>query len=155
MQDIISLHAHIRFERGFYEMIGFQIDLLGRYVSSIQKTFLSNMTCKKVVTGTKVVTGNREADFVSVAPFEVNDEKTISDENVGNVITCDFPCKIFKNSTLITCGRQPTYALESRNGYKVMQSCGVYAYLKHRKLEALATVQKVPVIMLVVSWFLS
>ena len=30
---------------------------------------------KKVVTGTKVITGNRDVDFVSVAPFEVSDEK--------------------------------------------------------------------------------
>ena len=49
---------------------------------------------KKVVTGTKVITGNRDVDFVSVAPFEVNDEKIISDENVVNAITCAFPCKI-------------------------------------------------------------
>ena len=55
------------------------------------------MTSKKVVTGTKVITGNRNVDFVSVAPFEVNDEKIISDENVVNAITCDFPCKILKN----------------------------------------------------------
>ena len=33
------------------------------------------MTSKKVVTGAKVLTGNRDVDFVSVAPFEVNDEK--------------------------------------------------------------------------------
>ena len=30
---------------------------------------------KIVVTGTKVITRNRDVDFVSVAPFEVNDEK--------------------------------------------------------------------------------
>ena len=57
------------------------------------------MTSKKVVTGTKVITGNQNVDFVSVAPFEVNDEK-ISDENVVNAITCEFPCKILKNFTL-------------------------------------------------------
>ena len=28
-----------------------------------------------VVTGAKVITGNRDVDFASVAPFEVNDEK--------------------------------------------------------------------------------
>ena len=33
------------------------------------------MTSKKVVTGAKVITGNGDVDFVSVAPFEVNDEK--------------------------------------------------------------------------------
>ena len=38
-----------------------------------------------VVSGTKVITGNRDIDFVNVAPFEVNDEKTVSDENVVNV----------------------------------------------------------------------
>ena len=59
------------------------------------------MTNKKVVTGTKVVTGNRNVDFVSVAPFDVNDEKIISDENVANATTCDFPCKILKNFTVI------------------------------------------------------
>ena len=58
------------------------------------------MTSKKVVTGTKVIAGNRDADFASAAPFEVNGEKIINDENVVNVITCDFPCKIFKNFTL-------------------------------------------------------
>ena len=51
-----------------------------------------------MVTGSKVITGNRDVDFVSVAPFEVNDEKIISDENVVNAITCDFPCKIFKKN---------------------------------------------------------
>ena len=58
------------------------------------------MTSKKVVTGAKVITGNRDVDFVSVAPFEVSDEKISSDENVVNAITYDFPCKIFKNFTL-------------------------------------------------------
>ena len=33
------------------------------------------MTSNKVVTGAKVITRNRDVDFVSVAPFEVNDEK--------------------------------------------------------------------------------
>ena len=33
------------------------------------------MTSKKVVTGTKMITGNRDVNRVSVAPFEVNDEK--------------------------------------------------------------------------------
>ena len=51
-----------------------------------------------MVTVTKVFTGNRDVDFVSVSPFEVNDKKIFSDENVVNAITCDFPCKIFKNS---------------------------------------------------------
>ena len=55
------------------------------------------MTSKKVVTGTKVINGNRNVDFVSMAPFEVNDEKIISDENVVNAIAWDFPCKILKN----------------------------------------------------------
>ena len=36
------------------------------------------------------MTGNWDVDFVSVAPFEVNDEKITSDENVVNVITCDY-----------------------------------------------------------------
>ena len=35
------------------------------------------MPIKKVVTGTKVITGNRDVDFVSVAPLEVNDEKLL------------------------------------------------------------------------------
>ena len=54
------------------------------------------MIFKKVVTGTKVITMNRDVDFVSVAPFEVSDGKShqCSDENVVNAITCDFPCKI-------------------------------------------------------------
>ena len=52
------------------------------------------MTSKKLVTGTKVIAGNRDVNCVSVAPFEVNDEKIISDENVMNDTTCDFPCKI-------------------------------------------------------------
>ena len=56
--------------------------------------FLSNVTSKIVVTETKVITGNQNVDFVSMAPFEVNDEKIISDENVVDAITCDFPCKI-------------------------------------------------------------
>ena len=58
------------------------------------------MTSKKVVTGTKVISGNRNVDFVSVALFEVNDEKIISDENVMDAVTCDFPCKILKNLTV-------------------------------------------------------
>ena len=53
-----------------------------------------------VVTGTKVITGTRSVDFVSVAPFEVNDEKIIGGENVVNAITCDCPCKILKNFTV-------------------------------------------------------
>ena len=59
------------------------------------------MTSKKVVTGTKVVTGNRDVDFVGVAPFESNDEKIISDEHVVNATTSDFPCKILKISHCI------------------------------------------------------
>ena len=55
---------------------------------------------KTVVTGIKVITGNWDVDFVSAASFEVNDETNISDENVVNAITCDFPCKILKNITL-------------------------------------------------------
>ena len=47
-----------------------------------------------------MTTGNWDVDFVSVAPFQVNDEKIISDENVVSAITCDFPCKILKNFTL-------------------------------------------------------
>ena len=58
------------------------------------------MTSKKVVTGRKVITGNRNVDFVSVAPFEVNNEKIIIDENVF-AITCGFPCKILKNFTVL------------------------------------------------------
>ena len=58
-----------------------------------------NITSKKGVTWTKVIAGNRDVDFVSVAPFEVKDEKIISDENV-NVITYDFPCKMLKNFIL-------------------------------------------------------
>ena len=64
------------------------------------ETFLSNMTSTKVVTGTKVITRIWNVDFVSVASFEVNDEKIISDEHVVNAITCDFPCKILKNFTV-------------------------------------------------------
>ena len=45
------------------------------------------MTNKKVVTGTKVITRDWDVDFVSVALFEVNDEKIVSDENVANAIT--------------------------------------------------------------------
>ena len=41
------------------------------------------MTSKKVVTEMKMITGNRDADFVSVAPFEANDEKIITDDNVN------------------------------------------------------------------------
>ena len=37
-----------------------------------------------------MITGNWDVDFVSVVPFEVNDEKL----SVMNM--CDFPCKIFK-----------------------------------------------------------
>ena len=55
---------------------------------------------KEVVTETKVITGNRDVGFVSVAPFELNDEKIISDENVVNAITSDFPSKILHNFTL-------------------------------------------------------
>ena len=33
------------------------------------------MTNKKVVTGTKVITGNEDVDFVSMASFNINDEK--------------------------------------------------------------------------------
>ena len=69
------------------------------YASIIQKSFLSNMTSKKVVTGTKVITRYWNVDFGSVALFEVNDEKIISDEKVVNAIRCDFPCKILKNFT--------------------------------------------------------
>ena len=58
------------------------------------------MTSTKVFTGTKVITGNRNVNFVSGAPFEVNDEKIISDENAVNAITCDFPCKILKKFTV-------------------------------------------------------
>ena len=61
--------------------------------------FLSNMTSKKVVTRTKVIIRKRDVDFVNVAPFAVNDEKIISDENV-NAITCNFPCEILANFTL-------------------------------------------------------
>ena len=39
------------------------------------------MISKKVVTGTKVIPGNRDVNCVSVAPFEVSDGK-ITDENV-------------------------------------------------------------------------
>ena len=53
-----------------------------------------------MVTWAKVITGNQDVDFVSMAPFEVSDEKIISDENIVNAITCDFPCKILKNFTL-------------------------------------------------------
>ena len=49
---------------------------------------------------TKVITGNRDVDFVSMAPFEGNDEKIISDENVVNATRCVFPCSISKNFTL-------------------------------------------------------
>ena len=58
------------------------------------------MTNKKVITGTKVIAGNWDADFASATPFEVNDEKIISDENVVNAITCDFPCKILRKFTV-------------------------------------------------------
>ena len=54
-----------------------------------------------MVAGTKVITGNRDVNFVGVAPVEINDEKMNSDENVVNVNTCDFPCKILKNVTLL------------------------------------------------------
>ena len=33
------------------------------------------MTSKKVVNGTEVITGNRDVDVVSVAPYKVSDEK--------------------------------------------------------------------------------
>ena len=51
-----------------------------------------------MVAGTKVITGNQDVEFVSVAPFEVNDEKNISDENVVNSIACDFHVKSLKIS---------------------------------------------------------
>ena len=54
-----------------------------------------------MVTGTKVITGNQNVDFGSVALFGVNDEKIISDEKVVNAITCDFPCKILKKFTVM------------------------------------------------------
>ena len=44
------------------------------YTSTIQQTFFIKYD-KKVVIWTKVITRNRDVDFVSVAPFEVNDEK--------------------------------------------------------------------------------
>ena len=47
-----------------------------------------------------MITGNWDVDFVSVIPFEVNDEKSISDENVVNTIACDFPGKTLKNFSL-------------------------------------------------------
>ena len=59
------------------------------------------MTSKKVVTGTKVITGNRDLDFVSAVPFEVNDVQLIGDENVVNAIRCDLSCKIFKKFILV------------------------------------------------------
>ena len=59
------------------------------------------MTSKRVVTGMKVKQVIwMYLDFGCVAPFKVNDERTFSDENVVNAITCDFPCKIFKSFTL-------------------------------------------------------
>ena len=60
------------------------------------------MASKKVVTGTKVITGNRDVNCVSAALFEVNHEKIISDENVMNAFTYDFPCEILENFTLGT-----------------------------------------------------
>ena len=52
------------------------------------------MTSKKVVAGTKVITENLDINCIGVAPFEVNDEKLIGDENAMNAITCNFQCKI-------------------------------------------------------------
>ena len=65
------------------------------------------MTSKKYdkVTGTKVITGNRDVDFVSVTPFEVNNEKSISNENVVNAIACHFPRKILKKTHTALVGR--------------------------------------------------
>ena len=57
----------------FYETIGFRIDCYVR-VSSSENVFIKYD--KEVVTGTKVITGNRDVGFVSVASFEVNDEKS-------------------------------------------------------------------------------
>ena len=34
------------------------------------------MTSKEVATGMEVITSNQNVDFVSVAPFEANDEKS-------------------------------------------------------------------------------
>ena len=59
------------------------------------------------------MTGNWDVGFVSVAPFEDNDEKIISDENVVNVITCDFPCKILKNFTLNFLLSEPQFLARS------------------------------------------
>ena len=72
--------------------------------------FLSNVTSKIVVTETKVITGNQNVDFVSMAPFEVN-EKIISDENVVDAITCDFPCKILLKNHSVgkACQKSPYY----------------------------------------------
>ena len=44
---------------------------------------------------------------VSVVTSEVGDEKIISDENVVNAITWEFPCKILNNFTLMenVCAR--------------------------------------------------
>ena len=64
--------AHIRFQRSLCETIGFQINLLSTYIQ-FRKLFLSNMTINKLVTGMKMITGNRDVDFVNLAPFEVND----------------------------------------------------------------------------------
>ena len=58
-----------------------------------------------------MITGNQDVDFVSMAPFEVSDEKIISDENIVNAISCDFPCKILKNITLL--GTSPVHSLPS------------------------------------------
>ena len=58
------------------------------------------MTSKKVVAGTKVITENLDINCIGVAPFEVNGEKLIGDENAMNAITCNFQCKILKKFTL-------------------------------------------------------
>ena len=85
--------AHIRFQRAFLRNDRFPNGLL---YTNIQ-VFYQIWHVRK--NGTKVIIGIRDEDFVSVTPFEVNDEKIISEENIVSAITCHFPSKIFQKKS--------------------------------------------------------
>ena len=51
-----------------------------------------------------VITGNRDVDFVGVAPFEINDEKNISDENLFYIfLNSHWGCINSNTSTFYHC----------------------------------------------------
>ena len=61
------------------------------------------MTNKEKVTGMKMITDHRESGcrFCKCGSLWIQWWKNTSDENVVHVVTCDFPCKISKNFTLL------------------------------------------------------